>query len=86
MPYSAASAQSCYALFPSTQPTASQAFSIFTFSHSPRETHVMFEDFGNVLRSSNRDDAEFRVVGRKSLRRVSSTPSFKDSLRKMFGL
>ena len=44
----------------------------------------MFEDLGNVLRSSNRDDSKFG--GKKTLRRVSSAPSLKDSLRKIFGL
>lgn len=68
-----------------TNTASPNGFSIFSFSHSPRESHAMYEDLRGVLRSSNRDDAEFGVIGKRTLRRASSVPSLKDSLRKMFG-
>lgn len=79
-----ASAQSS-GLFSTTAPTAPHAFNIFSFSHSPRETHAMAEDLRDVLRPSNQV-SEWGVETRKTLRRASSTPSLKDSIRKFFRL
>jgi hypothetical protein len=44
----------------------------------------MYEDIRDVLRPSNREISEFGAVGGRTLKRASSTPSLRESLRKIF--
>ncbi|KAI0081694.1 hypothetical protein K474DRAFT_1656048 [Panus rudis PR-1116 ss-1] len=64
------------AIIPSA-PSAPNAFSLFTFSQSPRDAHLMFEDLGHILRPLNG-----RQGGRK---RSNSTPSISSSFKKLLG-
>ncbi|OCH92910.1 hypothetical protein OBBRIDRAFT_725868 [Obba rivulosa] len=64
-------------LFPTSGATPN-AFSIFSISQSPRETHMMYEDLGQVLRPSNG-----QRVARK---RCNSSPSVVSGLKKIFGM
>lgn len=65
-----------YTLFP-TSPSSPNAFSLFTYSQSPRDTHVTYEDLRQVLRPSNRRPA----LQKKSVRQSS----VKFGLKKLLG-
>ncbi|KAI0683605.1 hypothetical protein BC835DRAFT_1394704 [Cytidiella melzeri] len=61
---------SAYVLFPTSSP--SNGSSIIASTHTPRNTHTTYEEFGRILRSSN---------GQQSERKNSIT----SSLKKLFG-
>ena len=71
-----------------TAPTAPHSFNIFAFSHSPRENHAVYEDFRDILRGrpAVEDITEEETGDIQGLKRSSSMPSFKDSLRKLLRL
>ncbi|KAK7695937.1 hypothetical protein QCA50_000576 [Cerrena zonata] len=66
-----------YALLPASA-AAPNAFNLFSLSQNPRDSHLMFEDLGFILRASNG-----RQGGRK---RSNSTPSITSSLKKLLRL
>ena len=74
-----------YSIF-SASPSSPSAFSMFSFSRSPRETHAMYEEMRDALRPGNQTVSEFGVMAERRFKRASSTPSFRNSLRKFFRL
>ncbi|KIJ70079.1 hypothetical protein HYDPIDRAFT_104754 [Hydnomerulius pinastri MD-312] len=63
-----------FSLFPAS-PASPNAFGIFTHAQSPRDNHIMYEDFRQVFGSTN---------GRTSQKKRSSS-SLKGGLKKVFG-
>ncbi|KDR83627.1 hypothetical protein GALMADRAFT_235922 [Galerina marginata CBS 339.88] len=72
-----------YSIFPTT-PSSGPSFNLFipTSSISSRETHEMYEEFGFVLRPSNRQTTCGPTKSKSS--KFSSTKS-RSSLRKWLG-
>ncbi|KAJ3554770.1 hypothetical protein NM688_g2934 [Phlebia brevispora] len=84
-----ATASQGFSLFPAS-PTSPHAFSIFSMSQSPRETHALFEDLISLFRPTAIPESS-RVLQpsngpEKTLKRSRSTPSLKRSWRKLLGL
>ncbi|GJE84095.1 hypothetical protein PsYK624_001700 [Phanerochaete sordida] len=73
-----------YGFFPTAASTAPSPFSIFSFSHSPRETHAMIEDLRDALSPSSQA-SESDAESEKNVRRASSS-SLRDSIRRIFRL
>jgi len=72
--YTLSSASSTY----SSAPASPNAFSLFSIPQSPRDTHMMYEDFRQgVFGSSNQNG-----IQRK---RTESSGSLKKGLKKIFG-
>ncbi|KAG2013534.1 photolyase [Coprinopsis cinerea AmutBmut pab1-1] len=83
---------SSYGLFPSST-CSPGGFSLFGSTSNPRDTHLMCNEFGNVMRPSRSfNTANTRTLSSKgsmssvsSSRTSSSTTSTKSSIKKWFG-